>query len=162
MFEIVKNVVNTSFSSVNNSKFFAGIMMLLVNIGSRYVTIKFSKSQEEYIKSKVAREFLIFAIIWMATRDLFVSIVMTASFIILADYLFNENSQFCVLPEKFKNLQYLIDSNNDGIISDEEIKQAEETLRKAKLQKKKTNQLEMLSYLSSSSSLSDVATYTTL
>jgi hypothetical protein len=162
MFEIVKNVVNTSFSSVNNSKFFAGIMMLLVNIGSRYVTLKFSKSQEEYIKSKVAREFLIFAIIWMATRDLFVSIVMTASFIILADYLFNENSQFCVLPEKFKNLQYLIDSNNDGIISDEEIKQAEETLRKAKLQKKKTNQLEMLSYLSSSSSLSDVATYTTL
>jgi hypothetical protein len=162
MFEIVKNVVNTSFSSVNNSKFFAGIMMLLVNIGSRYVTLKFSKSQEEYIKSKVAREFLIFAIIWMATRDLFTSIVMTASFIILADYLFNENSQFCVLPEKFKNLQYLIDSNNDGIISDEEIKQAEETLRKAKLQKKKTNQLEMLSYLSSSSSLSDVATYTTL
>jgi hypothetical protein len=162
MFEIVKNVVNTSFSSVNNSKFFAGIMMLLVNIGSRYVTLKFSKSQEEYIKSKVAREFLIFAIIWMATRDLFVSIVMTASFIILADYLFNENSQFCVLPEKFKNLQYLIDSNNDGIISDEEIKQAEEILRKAKLQKKKTNQLEMLSYLSSSSSLSDVATYTTL
>lgn len=162
MFEIVKNVVNASFSSVNNSKFFAGIMMLLVNIGSRYVTLKFSKSQEEYIKSKVAREFLIFAIIWMATRDLFVSIVMTASFIILADYLFNENSQFCVLPEKFKNLQYLIDSNNDGIISDEEIKQAEETLRKAKLQKKKTNQLEMLSYLSSSSSLSDVATYTTL
>jgi len=162
MFEIVRNVVNTSFSSVNNSKFFAGIMMLLVNIGSRYVTIKFSKSQEEYIKSKVAREFLIFAIIWMATRDLFTSIVMTASFIILADYLFNENSQFCVLPEKFKNLQYLIDSNNDGIISDEEIKQAEETLRKAKLQKKKTNQLEMLSYLSSSSALSDVATYTTL
>lgn len=162
MFEIVRNVVNTSFSSVNNSKFFAGIMMLLVNIGSRYVTLKFSKSQEEYIKSKVAREFLIFAIIWMATRDLFISIVMTASFIILADYLFNENSQFCLLPEKFKNLQYLIDSNNDGIISEEEIKQAEETLRKAKSQKKKTNQLEMLSYLSSSSALSDVATYTTL
>ena len=92
MFEIVRNVVNTSFSSVNNSKFFAGIMMLLVNIGSRYVTLKFSKSQEEYIKSKIAREFLIFAIIWMATRDLFTSIVMTASFIILADYLFNETT----------------------------------------------------------------------
>jgi len=162
MFEIVRNVVNTSFSSVNNSKFFAGIMMLLVNIGSRYVTLKFSKSQEEYIKSKIAREFLIFAIVWMATRDLFISIVMTASFIILADYLFNENSKFCLLPEKFKNLQYLIDANNDGIVTDEEIKQAEETLRKAKSQKNKTNQLEMLSYLSSSSTLSDVATYTTL
>lgn len=149
----VSNVVSNSFSSINNSKFFAGIMMLVVNIGSRYVTFKFSKSQEEYIKNKIAREFLIFAIIWMATRDLIISIIMTSSFIILADYLFNENSNFCILPEKFKNIQYLIDSNSDGIITDEEIKKAEEILRKAKLQKNKMNQLEMISYLSTNHSV---------
>jgi len=153
------NIIRNSFSSVNNSKFFAGIMMLIVNIGSRYVTIKFSKSQEEFIKNKIAREFLIFAIVWMATRDLIISIIMTSSFIILADYLFNENSNFCILPEKFKYLQYLIDTNNDGIITDEEIKHAEDILRKAKNQKNKVNQLEMLSYLSTSQSL-DNASYT--
>lgn len=148
--ENISSVVSNSFSNINNSKFFAGIMMLVVNIGSRYVTLKFSKSQEEYIKNQIARELLIFAIVWMATRDLIISIIMTASFIILADYLFNENSKFCILPEKYKNIQYLMDTNNDGIVSDEEIKRAEETLRKAKLQKNKMNQLEMLSYLSSS------------
>jgi len=155
MLENISSAIGLSniFSSVNNSKFFAGIMMLTVNIGSRYVTIKFSKSQEEYIKNKIAREFLIFAIIWMATRDLIISLIMTASFIILADYLFNENSNFCILPEKFKNLQYLIDSNNDGIITDEEIKKAEDILRKSKLQKNKMNQLEMLSYLSTNHSV---------
>ena len=151
-----------SFVSLNNSKFFAGLMILIVNIGSRYVTFKFSKSQEEYIKNNIARELLIFAIIWMATRDLIISIMMTASFIILADYFFNENSKFCLMPEKFKNIQYLIDVNDDNIISEDEIKRAEEILKKAKSQKHKTNQLEMLSYISSSSSLSDVATYTTL
>jgi heme/copper-type cytochrome/quinol oxidase subunit 2 len=154
--ENITNVISSSFSNLNNSKFFAGIMMLVVNIGSRYVTFKFSKSQEEYIKNKIAREFLIFAIVWMATRDLIISVIMTASFIILADYLFNENSKFCIMPEKFKNIQYLIDTNNDGIITDEEIKNAEETLRKAKLQKNKMNQLEMLSYLSTNQPVDNV------
>lgn len=146
--ENIKNTIISSFSNINNSKFFAGIMMLVVNIGSRYITLKFSKSQEEYIKNKVTREILIFAIVWMATRDLIISIIMTSSFIILADYLFNENSNFCILPEKFKNIQYLIDTNSDGIITDEEIKKAEEVLKKAKIQKNKMNQLKMLSYLS--------------
>ena len=116
MFEKILNHFHYSLQTLNNSKFFAGLMILIVNIGSRYVTIKFSKSQEEYIKNKVAREFLIFAIVWMATRDLYISILMTAAFIILADYLFNENSNMCILPEKYKNIQYLIDTNNDNII----------------------------------------------
>ena len=148
-----------SFVSLNNSKFFAGLMILIVNIGSRYVTFKFSKSQEEYIKNNIARELLIFAIIWMATRDLIISIMMTASFIILADYFFNENSKFCLMPEKFKNIQYLIDVNDDNIISEDEIKRAEEILKKAKSQKHKTNQLEMLSYLAHSNNDND-ASYT--
>lgn len=165
MFKDIHDTINYTFASINNSKFFAGLMILIVNIGSRYVTFRFSKSQEEYIKNKIAREFLIFAIVWMATKDLFISIIMTASFIILADYLFNENSKFCVLPEKFKNIQYLIDTNNDNIISDDEIKRAEEILRKAKLQKYKNNQLEMLSYLSSTtmpSASHDTSSYTLL
>lgn len=164
MFKKIHETVNYTLSSINNSKFFAGLMILIVNIGSRYVTFRFSKSQEEYIKNKVAREFLIFAIVWMATKDLFISIIMTASFIILADYLFNENSNFCILPEKFKNIQYLIDTNNDNIITDDEIKRAEEILRKAKLQKYKSNQLEMLSYLSSTitPSAHDTTSYTLL
>jgi hypothetical protein len=164
MFKDIFNTIHISLFNLNNSKFFAGLMILIVNIGSRYVTLKFSKSQEEYIKSKVARELLIFSIVWMATKDLYISVLMTAAFIILADYLFNENSNLCILPEKFKNIQYLIDTNNDNIISDDEIKRAEDILKKAKMQKHKTNQLEMLSYLSSTTTPSqvDTSTYTLL
>jgi hypothetical protein len=159
MLNVMYDSLKYSFVSLNNSKFFAGLMILIVNVGSRYVTFKFSKSQEEYIKNNIARELLIFAIIWMATRDLIISIMMTASFIILADYFFNENSKFCLMPEKFKNIQYLIDVNNDNIITEEEIKRAEEILKRAKSQKHKTNQLEMLSYLSNSNNDND-ASYT--
>ena len=35
---------------LNNSKFFAGLVMIMLNIGSKYVTIELSKSQEAYLK----------------------------------------------------------------------------------------------------------------
>ena len=145
----VFSIIHNSVMSLNNSKYFAGIAMLIVNIGSRYVTLGFSKSQEEYIKASIVRELLIFSIIWMATRDIYIAITMTASFIILSDYLLNEKSNYCILPEKYKQIHSLVDSNNDGIISQEEIKNAEETLRKAKKQEQKLNQLNMMSYFQS-------------
>ena len=55
--------------SLNNSKLFAGLIMLLMNIGSKYITIKFSKSQEAYIRNKLGRQLLILAITFIATKD---------------------------------------------------------------------------------------------
>ena len=77
---------------------------------------------------------------------------MTAAFIVLADFLFNENSRYCILPEKFKQLYNIIDADDNGIISDEEIKRAEDILNKAKKQKEKMNQLTMMSYMQHSAS----------
>ena len=139
-------IIHNSILSLNNSKYFAGVAMLIVNIGSRYITLGLSKSQEEYIKAFVVRELLIFSIIWMATRDIYIAVTMTAAFIILADYAFNENSSYCILPEKYKQIHKILDTNEDGLITQEEIKKAEETLRKAKKQENKINQLNMMSY----------------
>lgn len=139
-------IIHNSILSLNNSKYFAGVAMLIVNIGSRYITLGLSKSQEEYIKAFVVRELLIFSIIWMATRDIYIAVTMTAAFIILADYAFNENSSYCILPEKYKQIHKIIDTNEDGLITQEEIKKAEETLRNAKKQEHKINQLNMMSY----------------
>lgn len=141
------NFILNSLKSLNDNKFFAAIIMLTLNIGSRYATFNFSKSQEEYIRNSIAREMLIFSIVWMGTRDIIISILMTASFVVLAEFLFNEKSKYCIMPDKYKNLEQIIDSNNDKIITDEEIKQAESILLNAKKQKKKINQLSMLNYI---------------
>ena len=146
------SIIHNSVTTLNNSRYFAGIVMLLLNIGSKYITFKFSKTQEEYLKNSFARELLIFSIIWMATRDIYTSILMTAAFIVLADFLFNENSRYCILPEKFKQLYNIIDADDNGIISDEEIKRAEDILNKEKKQKEKMNQLTMMSYMQHSAS----------
>ena len=54
----ILNTVNT----LNSSKYFTGIMMILLNIGSRFVEIRLSDSMESFIKYNIAREMLIFTI----------------------------------------------------------------------------------------------------
>ena len=117
-------------SIVNDNKFFAGVIMLTMNIGSKYVSIKLSKTQENYVKYSLGRQILVFAILWMGTRDIFTSLVLTAVFILLADYLFNENSKFCVIPNKYKEL-------DDKQINEDDVNEAINTLKIAQKHKNK-------------------------
>lgn len=138
--------VHEWISSLNTNMFFAGIMMLTLNIGSRYVQLNLSPSAESYLKYAITKEFLIFTIAWMGTRNIYIALTLTAAFIILSDYVFNDKSRFCMLPEKFKKMQSSIDSNDDKIISELEIKNAMEILEKAKKQRDNRIQLGYLSF----------------
>lgn len=129
--------------SLNSSKYFTGIMMIMLNIGSRFVEIKLSDSMESFIKYNIARELLIFTMAWMGTRDIIVSLILTAVFVVLAEFLLNTKSNYCILPKKY----YLkIDQNKDGVISDMEINKAIELLEKAKKQKEVDRNLNLLNY----------------
>jgi len=134
--------------SINDSKFLLGIMMLLLNVGSKYIELGFSKTQEQALRNGLGRELLIFAIVFMATHDIIMSILMTAAFIILSDYLFNEKSKLCIIPAQLKRISSVIDTNKDGFISPEEEKKALDTLRKAEEQKHKSAQSTFTSYMS--------------
>ena len=125
---------------LNNSKFFAGIVMILLNIGSKFITIQFSKSTEEYLKMNVTKQILVFSMAWMGTRDIYTALVLTAVFTILSDHLFNEESPYCIVPEKYKVLNKLVDTNNDGVVSEQEITSAIAILEKAKKEKNKKEQ----------------------
>ena len=138
--------IHESISSLNSNMFFAGIMMLTLNIGSRYVQLNLSPSAESYLKYAITKEFLVFTIAWMGTRNIYVALTLTAVFVVLADYAFNDKSNFCILPEKFKKIQDSIDTNNDKIISELEIKNAMDILEKAKKQRENRIQLGYLSF----------------
>lgn len=136
--------MNENLASLNNSKFFAGLVMIMLNIGSKYITIELSKTQEEYLKNHVARQVLIFAISWMGTRDILMSLALTAVFVVLTEFLFNENSNFCVIPIEYRKYKDVLDLNGDGVVTPDEIKKAEELINKAKKQQSKTAMLKHL------------------
>jgi len=123
---------------LNNSKIFAGIMIITLNIASRFVNIKLSKTMESYLKHTFSKQILVFAIAWMGTREIYVALFITVLFTICFEYLFHEESMFFCLPEEFKD--YHIELLENAEVSDEDIKKAKEVLEKAKLQNKEVGE----------------------
>jgi hypothetical protein len=124
--------INKYLYNINESKILAALAMLLLNIGSKYIELKISDSQAEYMRNEIGREILIFAMVFVGTKDIILSIIVTASFIVLANTIFHEDSKYCILPEKYKKIKNLIDKNNDNIITNDEVNKAYEILNKVR------------------------------
>ena len=141
MLSIFHNI-GQHLSYLNNSKFFAGVMMILLNVGSKFIPIQFSRSTEEYLKMSISKQILVFAMAWMGTRDIISSLLLTAAFTILSEHLFNEESGYCIVPEHQRVLKKLLDTNNDGEVSETEIQSAIAILEKSKKEKQRKQQKE--------------------
>jgi hypothetical protein len=83
---------------LNNSKYFVAIMMLLLNLGSRYISMELSQFHEDFLSSVFIRRLLVFTVVFIATRDIKVAFISTAVFIVMVSGLFNEDSKYCILP----------------------------------------------------------------
>ena len=132
-------------SQINNSKIFAGIMIIILNITSRFVNIKLSKTTEYYLKNTFSTQLLVFTIAWMGSRDIYIALVVTSIFILFTEYLFNEDSVFCIFSEEFKD--YHISKMEREIedaeeVSEEDIMKAKKVLEKAKKHDKISLELE--------------------
>jgi hypothetical protein len=73
---------------LNENTFFAGIMLLLLNVGSRYIIHEFSTDEKEYSENILLRRICIFAVCFVGTKDIVTSLILTAGFVILATGLF--------------------------------------------------------------------------
>jgi len=135
-YKYLKSSISKFSTSLNNSKLFFGLAMIILNLLSKHIELGLSKSQEAYIKNAIGREILIFSILFINTRDVFLSILLTSAFVILANTVFHEDSRFCLMTSKYKELKNILDTNNDGHVSEEEIKAATEILLKASTRSK--------------------------
>jgi hypothetical protein len=154
MFSYLHNHIH----ALNNSKLFAGLMIITLNIASKFVTVKLSKSMEAYLKYTFSRQILIFTIAWMGTRDIYIALIVSLVFMLCMDFLFNEESMFCCLPADFtdyhvqlfdtnqtnnptgqgqvqpSNGQTMAKSSESDVVTEEEIQKAKAVLDKAKQQ----------------------------
>lgn len=79
---------------IENSPLFIGIMILLLNVGSRYITHEFSDNDEEYSKNILLRRITIFAVCFVGTRNIIVSVLLTSGFVILASGILRGKSTY--------------------------------------------------------------------
>jgi hypothetical protein len=83
---------------LSGNKYILGLMILLINIGARYIGNEVGDFMHKVLNHKFSRRFLIFLVLWMGTRDLVVAGVITISFIVIVTTIFNEHSDYCILP----------------------------------------------------------------
>ena len=129
--------INQNILAMNQSKLFAGLIIIILNISSKFVTIKLSKSMEGFLKYTFSRDILVFAMAWMGTRDIYTAIIITVVFAICSNFLFNEQSGFCCLSESFieKQTGLLEEPPDKPEISEQQIADAVALLASAKKQK---------------------------
>ena len=130
------------FDELNNSKYFAGIMMILLNLISKYISLELSETQEEFLNNIIIRRIAIFTIVFVATKDIIISFIITACFIIIVSGLFNENSKYCLIRKKNRKSRLIskLDLEKAKKIIDKYNKQ--NSLREnSKLEEKITNKL---------------------
>ena len=93
-------MIDSILVSLSNSKLFNGCIMLLTNIGGKYLVIDMPTNIEKLFSTYFfLRILVLFSIFFMATRDIKISIVLTLLFFIISRYFINEKSSFCLINE---------------------------------------------------------------
>lgn len=90
------NPIEQVFLAFNTNPYFIGLMMLLLNLGGRFIGMEISKEQERIFQHPWVRRALIFTVLFVATRNIFVALIMTFLVLLLLSFLLNENSDLCL------------------------------------------------------------------
>ena len=128
----LKRKLNKIVKNLNDSKLLAALGLLVLNIGSKHVDLDFTPGQKEILKHTITKQVLIFSIAWIGSKDIYTSLLVTSGYMIIFELLLNKKSSLNVMPEKLKRLEDGIDTNNNGIIEEQELEKAIEIIKKYK------------------------------
>lgn len=82
--------------AINANPYFIGFMMLMLNLGGRFIGLELTKSQEAFLQNVWVRRLLIFIVLFMGTRNVLVAFWMWLAVVFLLGYVLNENSSMCI------------------------------------------------------------------
>lgn len=103
-----------------DNKYIIGIVMVIINLGARFIVNELNEEQKKLIDSKYLRRIVIFLVIFMATRDIVISLVLTVIVVLVLFEFFNEDSDYSLVPKKEKVKKEVLDKNQkiDKIIAE--------------------------------------------
>ena len=96
------NPIEYFIMNLNTNPYFIGLMMLLLNLGGRFIGMEVSKEQEKVLQQPWIRRALIFTVLFVATRNVLVALIMTIFVLLTVSFLFNENTKSKLLKTKLE------------------------------------------------------------
>ncbi len=92
------DVISTVIATLNTNPYLIGVLMLLLNLGGRFLSFELTKKQEAFLQQAWLRPLIFFTVIFVATRNLAVAFWVTLFFFFIIWIVANENSRFCLIP----------------------------------------------------------------
>jgi len=92
----VQSPFEQAILGINSNPYFIGTMMLMLNLGGRFIAMEMSKGQEQFFQNVWVRRLLLFTVVFVGTRNVIVAFWMSLVIILILGYLFNENSDLCI------------------------------------------------------------------
>ncbi len=92
--------IDAALAAFNTNPYFIGLMMLILNLGGRFLAMEVTKGQEYFLSHPIVRRTLIFVVLFIATRNIVIAFWLWLAIIVLLGYLFNENSALCVFGRR--------------------------------------------------------------
>ena len=91
---MVLHHIHHAVTFLNSNTIFAGIMLIILNVGSRFIAHELSHDDKEYSQNLFLRRVAIFAVLFIGTKDVIISLILTAAFVVLSAGLFRGKGPF--------------------------------------------------------------------
>ena len=86
--------------NINTNPYLLGIAYIILNVGGRFMALSVTPAQEAFLQNILFRPLLLFAIMFIGTRNLVVAFWLTTAIIIVMHYLLNEESDWYLLKPR--------------------------------------------------------------
>ena len=87
---IILETLQKGADALNENKYFFGIVMIMLNIGARFIIDELSDEHRKLINNQMVRRVFIFCAFFMSTKDVCKALILTIIFVILLNEVFSE------------------------------------------------------------------------
>ena len=81
---------------LNTSPFITGCIMLMMNLGGKYIAMEVPKGMHSFFAHPWVRKITLLGISFIATKNIKTALLISLLFILFSKYLMNENSKLCI------------------------------------------------------------------
>jgi hypothetical protein len=92
------DIISQSIMMMGTNPYIIGAFYLLMNLGGRYLSLELTKKQEAFLQMPILRPVLLFAVLFIATRNLVAAVVATFVVFFILWVVANEHSPYCMIP----------------------------------------------------------------
>jgi len=110
---VVLDTLSSTLNVFNANPYLIGVFYLFLNLGGRFLSLELTKRQEWFLSQSYVRPFILFAVMFISTRNIAVAFWTTIGILSVLWVFANENSDFCLIPGWKQNQTQPINNYDD-------------------------------------------------